>query len=435
MKHRWRITLGIMLGIILPALIATGACWMLWASDAADFTGKHGVRVAAFRSWHTALEVGVLVTALGICLGFILSRVATRHARSLQNALRDTWESISGRQIFPENNEDPLVTSIRSIAIEFNILRNSENDQKSKVIRLEHELREKDRVNRANEREISNLVQAKARADRTLDSLRTQLKDVENKIASSRLVRGDSWFAAVVRELLTPFTTEKSGAADEPAGPEIHALRNLHDLANLCRENNDEGRQSVNVGEILEQSINKLRNKGRVKFLLSPFATTAVSNPLALILLLDRILIEVDQQNEDVTIRAWRQRATKGKDKIRIAIEQHSQSMQSLVDCVALHGLATLAGTVVKTEHIDDNRLAQVIYLEAASSGSGTRGAESPTGKATRMAPRMKAKKVVLPSAPVKAANPEGSGGPKKIMSLVREGKEADEPRVSKKTG
>ena len=88
MKNRWRITLGIILGMVLPALVATGACWMLWASDGADFTGKHGVRVAAFRSWHAALEVGALVTALGVCLGIILSRVATRHSRSLAEIIR-----------------------------------------------------------------------------------------------------------------------------------------------------------------------------------------------------------------------------------------------------------------------------------------------------------------------------------------------------------
>lgn len=434
MKHRWRITLGIMLGIILPALLATGACWMLWASEPADFTGKHGVRVAAFRSWYTALEIGVLVTALGVCLGFILSRVANRHSRNLQTALRNTWESISGRQIFPENGEDPLVASIRSIAIEFNILRNSENDQKSKVIRLEHELREKDRVHRAGEREIGNLVQAKSRSDRTIDSLRSQLKDVEDKIASSRLVRGDSWFAAVVRELLTPLAADRAAETSEEApAPERQVLHDLLDLANLCRESADEGRQSVNVGEILEQSINKLRNKGRVKFLLSPFATSAVSNPLALILLLDRILIEVDQQNEDVTIRAWRQRASKGKDKIRVAIEQHSQSIKSLVDCVALHGLATLAGTVVKTEHISDDRIAQVIYLEAANSGSGTRGGQTPAGNAALMARRRTA--VSSDANTAEGARDSSAAGPKrKIMSLVRD-PEAEAPRASKKTG
>jgi hypothetical protein len=410
MKRRFGVFVALCLGVTVPALAATGACWMLWGAEPRYLVGKTGVTGGVFHNYIAAIEVAGLVTFLGIFLAFILSRTVNRYSRSVESTIRGIWQKVAGQPLHPDDEEEDLVAVARAMALEFSILRKSESDLKAKVIRLEHMLGERDEAEEANELELNNLAQAKAQADRACANLRDQVRDLDDKLSKARTVSGDNWFARLVREILAPFGLDPRMGGEASAPPERRVLADLFSLASHADEHLAEGASTVNLNEVLERAISKMQNRDRVKSLLSPFATQVRSNPVALELLLDRILVEVDRRAEDVTIRAWRQRSTSGRDRVRLAIEQHEESMEKLNECAALHGLATLAGSMVTAEEFGDSRVAQVLYLDAAGSAEGF---ATPAAVDALGAPAPESREVAQPEPEVEAsADPDPEADP-----------------------
>ncbi|MBN2489415.1 MAG: hypothetical protein JXQ29_01005 [Planctomycetes bacterium] len=371
MKRRSGVLVALCLGVTFPALLATGACWLLWGAEPRYLVGQTGVTAGVFHNHIAAIEVGALITFLGIFVAFILSRTVHRYSRNMDSVIREIWQKVAGQPLHPDDNEEDLVALARAMALEFSILRKSESDLKAKVIRLEHTLSEHQEAGETGELELHRLAQAKAQADRACANLRDQVRDLEERLARVQTVSGDNWFARLVRDLLAPFHIDPEAERTADATPERRVLADLLGLASHADADLADLVPAVNLGEVLGRAVEKMENKDRVRSLLSPFAAQVRSNPVPLELLLDRILVEVDRRAEDVTIRAWRQRSTNGKDRVRLAIEQHRESIKNFNDCAALHGLAALAGSTVTTEAFGDNRVAHVLYFDAAGPAEG----------------------------------------------------------------
>jgi len=368
MRSRISLILAFAVGIVIPAWMATAATFVLCNPDAIYPTQTSVTPEGGAARWQAAAEVGLLVAFLSPFVAILLIWVSRRYARGQHTEMRNIWESIAGRALYPESGEEDALGVARSMAIEFGILRNSEAELKSKVIRLEHTLKEREHGESRRRAETEALTDAKLKADRACASLRDQIKNLEKKLDRFGQVEGDTWFAALVREVLAPFADLSPGGSNGTGevAAERRVVTDLFKLADLSSDVRPDAFQTADLKDMLAQSIARMGNPNCITLRLKPEATTVLTNPVAFELLLDHILREVDRRGDVAMIRAWRERTAMGMERVRVAIERRDSSLENIVDGVAARGLATLAGTVIKTEHYDDERVAHVIYFDSA---------------------------------------------------------------------
>jgi len=361
MKRSSTLFLVLGLGILLPAWCATAASWMLWGTDSGKVLDN-----SSFYNWQVALEIAILASVLGGLIALILSRIILKCNRGHDNEIKAIWESISNRSLYTEESRPDSVSIARAIALEYNILHKGRSELKTRCTRMEHTLHLKEKEVIECEEKISRLNGVREKGERAIASLRDQMKALEEKIAKSRMVRGDTWFASLTRKILTPHMEKRKGEGN-PASPDGKVLDDLLGLAILSRDTLSDSREMVNLKDAFSDEISKMEDKDCVKIHISPFVTNVYSNPFALNMLIRLILHKASSTSGTVAIRVWKKRFQKDKDRVRIAIEQKDRTVGHILDCSAVGGLVFLASGVIKTENPGDHQLIPVIYFKCAT--------------------------------------------------------------------
>jgi len=368
MRSRIGLLLAFMVAVVIPAWIATGATFTLCIPDSVHPSKLAAIPAGGAAPWQGAAEVGLLVALLGPFVAFSLLWFTRRHSRVQRTAMRAVWESITGRSLDGDEGKEDMVGVARSMATEFGVLHKRKTELKSKFIRVEHTLKEMERTRSDRSAEMTALAEAKTKADHAIASLRDQIKSLEKKLSQFRKLEGDTWFAALVREILAPIAEQ---CPDETNGmdavtAEHRVLSDLFKLADVSCAERSEPVQKANLEEMLEQAIAGMENPGGVTLRLKPEAKWVLTNRVALELLIDYIIRHVDRRGGNATIRAWREQSSRGVERVRMAIERRDSSLEKAFDSVSARGLASLARSAIKTEHFDDERVAHVIYFESA---------------------------------------------------------------------
>jgi hypothetical protein len=368
MRNRIGLILAFSLGVVIPAWMATGATFALCIPDTVLPSQLTAIPAGGAAPWQGAAEVGLLIALLGPFVAVSLMWFTRRQSRNQRIAMRAMWESITGRSLEGDENKEDMVGVARSMATEFGVLHRRKTELKSKFIRVEHTLKEMERKRSNRTAEMSALADAKSKADCAIASLRDQIKTLEKKLSRFRKFEGDSWFAALVREMLAPIVEESPDDSNDTGEmtAERRVLSDLFKLADVSCAERSEPVQKANLEEMLEQATAGMNNQGGVTLRLKPEATWVLTNRVALELLFDYIIRHVDRRGGNATIRAWREQSARGVERVRMAIERRDSSLEKVFDSVSARGLASLARSAIKTEHFDDERVAHVIYFESA---------------------------------------------------------------------
>ncbi|MBN2491093.1 MAG: hypothetical protein JXQ29_09605 [Planctomycetes bacterium] len=252
------------------------------------------------------------------------------------------------------------------------------------------------------ERDLSTLADEVAALRATIDVYRNtnerlfvELQELENRVNSSRLAHADTWFAGLVRDMFAP-------VADGPAGPDaLELLQDLRAVAALSGQGPDRTREKLDLDALIHQAVGRPIASRAVKVLVSPFAREVRAHGAALRVLLRCYVGSLIEEGVVVTLRATRVRMPGGIDKVRLAFEKSQTPIVQVADGLVLHGLAVLAGTLIKTEPAGSGRFVKVLYLDLIKApGDGAAGEIAPAPEAAQAAAATRGKKSADPPAP-----------------------------------
>jgi hypothetical protein len=202
------------------------------------------------------------------------------------------------------------------------------------------------------------------------ERLFAEFQQLEERVNSSRLAHADTWFAGLVRDMFQAVTDSPTGAVA------IGLLQDLIAVAKLSGEGPNRTREDLALDDLIQEALALSAANRSVKVLVSPFAREVRAHGAALRVLIRCYVESLLDEGAVVTLRATRVRTPRGVDKIRLAFEKTRTPLKEVTDGLVLHGLAVLAGTLIKTESAGDDRFVKVLYLDLVNAGGDAAPAE-----------------------------------------------------------
>lgn len=315
-------------------------------------------KTAGAPTYFTLTTIAMAILILCLVLTTWLSRRIQRTRDEEYQRTLGAWEAASDKPVNREHTAN-FRTLMGNITNEYRAIRESNNQLQNDKTKLEHALKEASAHGDGLERKLAKAQSAKDYADQAHAALRDQYRSLEERLSHTKLVSGDTWFAAVMREAL-----ERREAIDGDAAREL--LGNVSDLADLSKRGLKSALQVVNIGDRIKERAERCAEE-QPKVLVSPFATNVYANPAAIDMLLDRLFDTIAANSDgEITMRVMRHRSVGGEERVRLALERTGSLRQDLD--IAYHGVAALAGATIRPEKFNDERSALVLYFDAIQS-------------------------------------------------------------------